>query len=1064
MAEQTFKSPGFFEREIEIISRPIVKNNAVPAGIVGTAVKGPAFVPTTVYSFEEFERIFGTPDRNRLAGHAASEFFRPENSGKAVTFCRVLGSGIKDGTVKNAGFKATSTAGTGGESRNLTTKFEGAMHFLVANHTVSNAEHIGYGQLSDNDSITLVMDNDPTNGITNNDPKAQLVRAMIIPHKDYTVKISDAGASAYTNDVATCDSNSSFNIKFESAASDEGEFSVSLDPNASNYITKVLNTDPLKLNDKKHFVYAHFPIDTAVAEVDGGKVAILHGKDTAYQGHYGDFSSPYTTPRTPTIISQPFGNKEYDLFHLESLDDGEYSNFKYKVSISNLTAEFDDPNNKFGTFNVLLRDLRDTDESPIIYESFNRCSLNPEADNFIAKVIGDIKVKLITDVESDDEKRLVLEGSYKNQSTRVRVVVSDDVLQREVPDEALPFGFKGLPALKTTTDNVDGNNSNESLLDAIDITGEIAHSNDPQTANAGNINKLAFAVLPPLPFRFKVTKGDIRNNDKTTYGQTYLGKASDSESVSNSLYWGALTTRVEDINKVNDAEQKYFNEIFVNYTKLLSASSDVSITGADADTFNNNKFSLSKVVLSLGSGATASATSVSSISGSLNDVFKDAVYIRNADANSSLYQPASQTILMSATEDPFAEEGVNSSNKLYRPTLNKLLSENPKKFNKYNEMMKFTTVFYGGFDGVNITDSDEYYLTDRAASVDANGHADSNGFISALKGTNAASPDQGINESNNAVVSYRNAVRIMTDGMVVNHNIFVIPGIRDSIVTDFAITKLSDYGKSIYLIDAPHYDAGGSRLFVSASGVVTSDADSSVISMPDAEMTASEFDTRSLNSSYVATYFPDVRIEDKGDDDDAAENSRRSIRVPSSVAALGALARTDSGIGLWFAPAGFDRGSLRRVTSTEVRLNAEDRDTLYEARMNPIANFPNNQFVIFGQKTTQLSKTALDRVNVRRLVLEIKRRVEVISQKLLFAQNNSVTRSKFTTDVSGVLSDIKLRQGIEDFRVIMDDSNNTSEDVDNNRLNGRIIFVPTRAIEFIAIDFIVTNAGVEFPS
>ena len=316
---------------------------------------------------------------------------------------------------------------------------------------------------------------------------------------------------------------------------------------------------------------------------------------------------------------------------------------------------------------------------------------------------------------------------------------------------------------------------------------------------------------------------------------------------------------------------------------------------------------------------------------------------------------------------------------------------------------------------------------------------------------------QGAELQNNAVMSYRNAVRVMTDEMLIDHNVLVIPGIRESLITDFAARRVKDYGKAIYLMDIPHYDADGDRVFVSSRGIASGVA--------DVDETSSEFVSREINSSYVATYFPDVMIVDSGDDAEAALTNQRSVRVPSSVVALGALANSDRlALAPWFAPAGFARGALDSVTSLDVRLNAADRDTLYESSINPIANFPNNQFVIFGQKTTQIARTALDRVNVRRLMINIKRRIQRIAQGLLFEQNDVATRNRFVTSASSQLADVRVRQGIEDFRVIMDETNNSAEDVDNNRLNGRIIVVPTRAVEFIAMDFIITNSGVEFPS
>jgi hypothetical protein len=221
-------------------------------------------------------------------------------------------------------------------------------------------------------------------------------------------------------------------------------------------------------------------------------------------------------------------------------------------------------------------------------------------------------------------------------------------------------------------------------------------------------------------------------------------------------------------------------------------------------------------------------------------------------------------------------------------------------------------------------------------------------------------------------MSYRNAVTLMTDEMVVDHNVLVIPGIRESLITDYAARRVKSYGKAIYLMDIPFYTEENERIFISSNGRSSG--------RPDVDLTSSLFDSREVDSSYVATYFPDVTMIDRGDDETALLTNQRLVRVPSSVVALGAIAKSDStSRSPWFAPAGFSRGALSSVRSLDVRLNAADRDTLYEARINPIANFPNNQFVIFGQKTTQIARTALDRVNVRRLMVFIKRRIQKVA-------------------------------------------------------------------------------------
>ena len=1006
MAEQTFKSPGFFEREIEVISRPIFRNTATPAGLIGPAERGPAFVPTTVSSIEEYTRIFGQPDRRMLSGHAATEFFR--NNGKALTFCRTLGSGNQG---VNAGFELSSASDNDA----------GCVYFLTAHHTLDNAEHLALGMFNDNDSHTTDMDDDTTPGGPATDGTVTLVRAMLFAHKDFTITV---GAS--NTDFATPATSNKIEIFFNSST---GSYSrtVSLNPSDADYISKVLNTDPLAFDEHKVLLYAHFPVDNEIASVGTNKVAVLTG-NADNKPKYANFKKRFTSPETPKFISQPFGDKEYDLFHFESLDDGAYANSKYKISISNLRASTD-PTSDFGTFTVSVRDLRDTDEAQIIYETFTNCSLDPNATSFIGNVIGDQKIYYDFEV-AESERRLIREGSFSNKSTRIRVVVSDDVLNGEAPASALPFGFRGVPALLLNDAGTDKTSGTTSFVEFTDDT---------------TATNLDHAVLPPLPCRFKVTKGSIKTGE--SYAQDFTGKASASESVDFNLHWGLMSTRVKDINNPNYSTE--FNYILENYTKFLGANSEV-VSSSKADSHNNNKFSLAKVALR----TPDAGRTIDNIKGTASDLFKDAVYLRNADVGSVRYNSADHTINFYESNDDLDLEDASGEAQAIRMSLAKLLAEDPVKFNKYNVCAKFTAPFFGGFDGLNILDSDSFYMTDRAASQETGGKASSSGFESGLaKTTNAVM--QGAELNNNVVASYLNAVNLMTDSMIVNHNILLVPGIRDPFVTDQIKIKAEEYGKALYLMDIQQVDAEGLRVFVDEKGNSSS--------RPDVDETAGEFDRREVNSSYTASYFPDVKILDFSDEDEAATSSRRMIKVPPSIIALGALAKTDDVAQPWFAPAGFTRGTLETIQAIDVRLNAADRDTLYEARINPIANFPNKQFVIFGQKTSQLARTALDRVNVRRLVLEVKRRVELIAQGLLFEQNNSETRARFIQSSASQLASIQINQGIEDFRVIMDETNNSAEDVDNNRLNGKVIIVPTRAVEYIAIDFVITNAGVEFP-
>jgi hypothetical protein len=410
--------------------------------------------------------------------------------------------------------------------------------------------------------------------------------------------------------------------------------------------------------------------------------------------------------------------------------------------------------------------------------------------------------------------------------------------------------------------------------------------------------------------------------------------------------------------------------------------------------------------------------------------------------STALSGTAAESILETAylrDKDPDVADYTVLDGSLRRATLATLLAANSHVyFNKFANFAKFTNMFYGGFDGNNLLDKDMRLMNDRASSSDTGGKA---GGLNIHNLNSTYSP--GIGPNNNTVFAYRTATKILTDNMSSRINILTIPGIRDSFVTDHAQDLTREYGQAIYLMDIPSYDKDNVRRYDDSNAAASVDR------------TIEQFEGRQIDNNFTATYFPDVKIEDD-------DNNNRVIGVPASVVALGAIGFNDSIAYPWFAPAGFNRGALENVRNTDVRLTAGDRDNLYEARINPIANFPNGGFVIFGQKTLQQDKTALDRVNVRRMLLEVKRLIVDVANKLVFEQNTPATRARFVAQVTPLLSVVQSQQGIDQFKVVMDSSNNTDIDIENNVLNGRIVLVPTRAVEFIAVDFIITNSGVSF--
>ena len=208
-----------------------------------------------------------------------------------------------------------------------------------------------------------------------------------------------------------------------------------------------------------------------------------------------------------------------------------------------------------------------------------------------------------------------------------------------------------------------------------------------------------------------------------------------------------------------------------------------------------------------------------------------------------------------------------------------------------------------------------------------------------------------------------------------------------------------------------------------------------------------------LNSSYAATYWPWLQTQSA---------TGKNVWIPASTVIPGVYAFTDGAAAPWFAPAGLTRGGIPNVIQAERKLTRAQRDTLYNKNVNPIATFPGAGISVFGQKTLQKKKSALDRVNVRRLLINLKKFVNDVSRTLVFEQNTNTTREIFLSQVNPFLESVVQRQGLFAFRVVMDESNNTPDVIDRNQLIGQIFIQPAKTVEFIVLDFTIEPTGATF--
>ncbi len=744
----------------------------------------------------------------------------------------------------------------------------------------------------------------------------------------------------------------------------------------------------------------------------------------------------------------------------ETISDGAYTNDRYKVSIANIQMS-SDPKNQYGSFEVQVRRFSDNDLELEVVESYPACTLNPNDSNYVARLIGDKRVHFNFDADSDSERRLVIKGKYPNRSALVRVLMSQGVENGDVPAQALPFGFRGVPVVKTSDSLTDVQTVGLRDLNLIRVGNSVSGSHvfgggaygfhggnrlvaSSSIANNGNLSDvttgvgnfltaLTSSIVPPLPFTFKVTRGQVwapgeafvPTGATARANPALLGQKGTQERVDSRFYWGVKSTKIPPTGSVsfavlNTNVSNAHNPLINAYTKMQGISKmDMLLTGSAVDLFNDNKFTLARVALY---NKLDASNDISQVTGTAKQHMLQACYIRNGVPDATYGTIA----------DPLGTYGD-------RITMATLVNSSSVHFNRFTDYNKFTTIFYGGFDGLNILDPDNFYMNDKAGSVTVGGKASVEYTDTGLANGNVA----GTGILNNVVFAYQQAARLMTDEMTVNTNLLAIPGIKGALITDVAAAGAKSNSTIMYVMDIPPYTAAGVRLYTNAQ--------------PDVRETAEQFASRVIDNSYTATYFPDVIIEDP--------INNTNVEVPSSVVALAAIGYNDRVGYPWFAPAGFNRGALEMVVNTTSRLTQGDRDELYDARINPIATFPTNSgatFVIFGQKTLQLAKSALDRVNVRRMLLEVKRQIVQVANKILFEPNTAATRARFLGQIIPLLALIQAQAGIESFRAVCDASNNTPADVESNRLNGRIILVPTRAVEFISIDFIITNSGVSF--
>jgi phage tail sheath protein FI len=356
----------------------------------------------------------------------------------------------------------------------------------------------------------------------------------------------------------------------------------------------------------------------------------------------------------------------------------------------------------------------------------------------------------------------------------------------------------------------------------------------------------------------------------------------------------------------------------------------------------------------------------------------------------------------------------------------------------YRNSSNYIRVKQVNYSTPNYLDNSGNAKNEYTASIPLNGSGSQGGAFGGAAGddlasigntlfTNIGSTTQGL-----TAAAYATASDLLSNKDDYDFTLLSTPGLIQSLhssaVRDF-IDLAENRGDCFYIADLRPYGATLSQVTNTAAG---------------------------LDTNYAGAYWPWVQV--------ISQETGKQVWVPASTIMTGVYAFSDNTSAEWFAPAGLTRGGLGNVLQAERKLSPTDRDNLYAGKVNPIATFPNIGIAAFGQKTLQKKASALDRINVRRLLIALKRYIGNVAENLVFEQNTATTRNSFINSVTPYLESVQQRQGLYAFRVVMDDSNNTPDVIDRNQLVGQIYLQPTRTAEFILLDFNILPTGVQFGS
>lgn len=993
-------SPGVFTEEVNV--KYAVENlGSTTVGLAGETLKGPAFELIPVKIWTDYVRMFGSTSPAKFKATGLPKYELPYiaesylKASKSLLVCRVLGLSGYD-----AG-KAWALKVKSGEKTYLAGILRSKGEYKEPSKTGCETTiettifFVDKIELVDYEGFVLNY-----NCTENGDLAAE--KSNVSDASKVTIKCYAADNSVIAS------------------------YSVSLNPADSDYICSVLGTTPAEVSTSKIYVENFY--DNAYAELDDVEIVKNEGI-SAGNSNLSDYYSTYRTPVTPWIVSALTPNNDAPqvkrLFRFVTISDGADANTEVKVSIEKVNPDA-------GTFDVVIRDYSDIDSNPTVLEKFSNCNLNLGDSNFIGMKIG------------------TADGDYELKSKYVYVELYDDA---EALANQVPCGFLGYPMFNNVFDGVDviPVSYNKRYEDSVrakkqyfGFSSRTGFDNDILTYK-GNVeeNSIRYETFD--------NKGLINDEFTKMY---VLPKASEdsAEKVKVPYLFYEWEEKFKYVEEIEDATVTYVEKESVPVEGLTKASEKhIKVNGkfyslqagknafVRAETPGEDGYAAyEEIAFADISKNPEKKTKVcvcryfTKISEVISKSFDDVKYLGNGFHLDSRFASLGQEVSVDGDSGyRFDCVGVDNVVDKKSPMIG---SDSLMEDTIYEDinLRKFTVLFYGGFDGWNIheskrTTADRYNAykmgTPKAENKTIRNFSDSS-FVGKANTSD--------------YYAYLMAYRQFANPEKSDINLFATPGIdyvNNTLLVEDVLDMLTDPddgrgGDALYIVTTPYKSENGSVYEINE--VVSNAEDANV------------------DSTYAATYYPWIKYYDS--------RAKQYIALPATKDVLRNMAEIDSKSYPWFAPAGINRGNVDCVKALSNTVLSEE-DALYSASINTIKTFAKDGVKVWGNKTMTTEDIPANRINVRRLMLRVKKLISQACRSLVFEPNDNTTKKQFLSIVEPILDDVVTNRGITAYKIVVDDS---AEARDRHELPALIKIKPTPSLEYIPLTFRITPEGAKF--